>query len=74
MIAPHRDYAPIAHAFETDDITTITDSGGIAFRTFADKTGSDRHALAACIRPFGSSNYKRVIMRNKITGSSSRRR
>ena len=51
MIAPHRDYAPIAHAFETDDITTITDSGGIAFRTFADKTGSDRHALAACIRP-----------------------
>ena len=44
-------YEEIAQALETDDITSISDPGGLAFRKFADATRSDRLALAACIRP-----------------------
>jgi len=43
-------YDEIAAGLETDDITTITDKGALSFRKFADATGSDRLALAACIR------------------------
>lgn len=41
---------PIADALLADDPGSITDSRGQAFRKFADQTGSDRLALAACIR------------------------
>jgi len=44
-------YEAIAEALETDDVGTIADAGALAFRKFADATGSDRLALAACIRP-----------------------
>jgi len=44
-------YQAIAEALETDDLDTITEQGARAFRLFADRTGSDRLALAACIRP-----------------------
>lgn len=40
----------IGHGLEVDDPSTLTDTGAIAFRTFADQTKSDRLALAACIR------------------------
>jgi pimeloyl-ACP methyl ester carboxylesterase len=43
------DWDPIARALLTPSPETITDPRGIMFRTFADKTGSDREALAACI-------------------------
>ena len=44
-------YETIAQALETDDPDSITDPRGKTFRTFADRTASDRLALAACIRP-----------------------
>lgn len=40
---------PIAAALLADSPDAIADDDARAFRTFADKTGSDREALAACI-------------------------
>ena len=40
----------IADALEAPSIEDVTDSQGRMFRSFADQTGSDRLALAACIR------------------------
>jgi pimeloyl-ACP methyl ester carboxylesterase len=42
--------AEIAAALEADDLSTVTDLGGRAFRIFAMRTGGDLKALAACIR------------------------
>lgn len=44
-------YDVIAEALETETPESITDPKAQTFRAFADKTGSDRLALAACIRP-----------------------
>ena len=41
---------PIAHALEAESIDQVTNPTARTFRAFADKTGSDRLALAACIR------------------------
>jgi pimeloyl-ACP methyl ester carboxylesterase len=43
-------YEDLAEGLETDDISTISDPNVMTFRTFADRTKSDRRALAACIR------------------------
>jgi pimeloyl-ACP methyl ester carboxylesterase len=43
------DWDPIADALLAPSVETITHPRGLMFRTFADKTGSDRAALAACI-------------------------
>ncbi|MFD0915577.1 alpha/beta fold hydrolase [Pseudahrensia aquimaris] len=51
LVAPPGNYENIAAALETDEPDTIADPGGKMFRKFADATGSDRMALAACIRP-----------------------
>lgn len=40
----------IAEAMEAPSLVDVTDPQGYTFRSFADKTGSDRRALAACIR------------------------
>ena len=40
----------IAEALEAPSITQVTDPQGYAFRAFAQQTGSDLKALAACIR------------------------
>jgi pimeloyl-ACP methyl ester carboxylesterase len=40
----------IAAAMEAEDLSTVTDLGGRAFRIFAMRTGGDLKALAACIR------------------------
>ncbi len=40
----------IAEALEAPSITQVTDPRGYAFRAFAQQTGSDLRALAACIR------------------------
>jgi pimeloyl-ACP methyl ester carboxylesterase len=40
----------IAAALEAPSIDDVTDPQGRSFRAFADQTGSDRRALAACIR------------------------
>jgi pimeloyl-ACP methyl ester carboxylesterase len=40
----------IARGFEADDPGTITDPAARAFRAFAEQTGSDLKALAACMR------------------------
>ena len=61
MINPHRDYEPVAKAFETENPDNITDPAGQAFRRFADKTGSDRMALAACIRPSEKRITKEIL-------------
>jgi pimeloyl-ACP methyl ester carboxylesterase len=49
MIHGVGDWDPIAAALLTDAPETITDKRGAAFRMFADRTDSDRLALAACI-------------------------
>lgn len=43
------DWDPIAEALVVDDASSITHARGKMFRSFADQTHSDRHALAACI-------------------------
>src|SRR6476661_9982422 len=40
----------IAEALEAPSLDDVTDPMGRTFRAFADQTGSDRHALAACLR------------------------
>ncbi|EFO30619.1 alpha/beta hydrolase fold protein [Roseibium sp. TrichSKD4] len=50
MISGIGDPEPIAGALETDRIQDISDRTGRAFRAFAEQTGSDRLALAACMR------------------------
>lgn len=40
----------IAAAMEAPSLAAVTDPGARAFRLFADQTGADRRALAACIR------------------------
>jgi pimeloyl-ACP methyl ester carboxylesterase len=42
--------AEIAEALEAEDLSTVTDLAGRAFRIFAMRTGGDLKALAACIR------------------------
>ena len=44
-------WEPIAQALEAENIDDVIDETGRKFRAFADQTGSDRLALAACIRP-----------------------
>ncbi len=44
-------WQPIAAALEAENTDDIKDPVGRKFRAFADQTGSDRKALAACIRP-----------------------
>ncbi len=44
------DWDPIAEALLAPDPATVTHPRGKAFRAFADQTGSDRRALAACIK------------------------
>lgn len=41
---------PIAAALEADDPNEVQNDAARSFRLFADQTGSDRKALAACIR------------------------
>ena len=41
---------PIAHALEAESIDAVTNPTARTFRAFADKTGGDLKALAACIR------------------------
>ena len=40
----------IAYALEADSLASVTDPMGKMFRAFAEQTGSDLRALAACIR------------------------
>ena len=44
------EWDPIAEALLAEDPGSIADEKGRMFRAFADQTGSDRKALAACIR------------------------
>ncbi len=50
MVRPMAGSGPIAHALLADSIDDVTNATARTFRAFADKTGSDRRALAACIR------------------------
>jgi len=50
MITGIGDAEPIALALETERVQNISDRAGRAFRAFAEQTGSDRRALAACMR------------------------
>ncbi len=44
-------WEPIAAALEAESIDDMNDETGRKFRAFADQTGGDKLALAACIRP-----------------------
>ncbi len=50
MVRPMAGTGPIAHALEAESIDLVTNPTARTFRAFADRTGSDGRALAACIR------------------------
>ena len=50
MVRPVAGTGPIAHALEAESIDAVTNATARTFRAFADKTGGDLKALAACIR------------------------
>jgi len=50
MVRPMAGTGPIAHALEARSIDEVTNPTARTFRAFAEKTGSDLRALAACIR------------------------
>ena len=50
MLRPMQGTDKIAQALEAASIDDVTDAYARTFRAFADRTGSDRKALAACIR------------------------
>jgi pimeloyl-ACP methyl ester carboxylesterase len=50
MVRPMAGSGPIAHALEAESIDDVTNATARTFRAFAEKTGSDLKALAACIR------------------------
>jgi len=50
MVRPMAGTGPIAHALEAASIDDVTNATARTFRAFAEKTGSDLEALAACIR------------------------
>ena len=55
---------PIAHALEADSIDAVTNPTARTFRAFAEQTGSDLKALAACIRssrdPISADDLRRI--------------
>jgi pimeloyl-ACP methyl ester carboxylesterase len=61
MIHGVGDWDPIAAALLTDSPRTISDKRGAAFRAFADRTQSDRRALAACV-----SRSRELITRERL--------
>jgi pimeloyl-ACP methyl ester carboxylesterase len=50
MIRPMAGTGPIAHALEAPSIEAVVNPTARTFRAFAEKTGSDLKALAACLR------------------------
>jgi pimeloyl-ACP methyl ester carboxylesterase len=50
MVRPMAGTGPIAHALEAASIDEVVNPTARTFRAFAEKTGSDLKALAACIR------------------------
>jgi len=50
MVTGVGDPEPIASALEAERLQDVSDRTGRAFRAFAEQTGSDRLALAACMR------------------------
>jgi len=50
MVRPMAGTGPIAHALEAASIEEVANRAARTFRAFAEKTGSDLKALAACIR------------------------
>lgn len=50
MVEDAQDWRPVRQALLADSLDQVSDPQGRAFRAFADQTGSDRVALAACIR------------------------
>lgn len=50
MVSGVGDPEPIASALEAERLQDVSDRTGRAFRAFSDQTGSDRRALAACMR------------------------
>jgi non-heme chloroperoxidase len=50
MVEGVGDWTPVANALLTENLEEIEDARGLQFRIFADKTKSDKRALAACIQ------------------------
>ena len=49
MVTGAGNWEPVAEALLADDISQITNPRGLMFRKFADRTKSDKKALAACV-------------------------
>ena len=49
MVEGSGDWTPVRDALLAGSLAEVTDPRGRAFRAFADQTGSDREALAACV-------------------------
>ena len=65
MFGPRQNNEVIAEALEAEDDDEVTDPVALTFRRFAQRTGSDLEALAACIRPsrtrINESDSKHVV-------------
>ncbi|WP_336276917.1 alpha/beta fold hydrolase [Bartonella sp. CB178] len=49
MVKGTGDWQPVAEALLAENVDDITDPRGLMFRKFADRTKSDKRALAACV-------------------------
>jgi pimeloyl-ACP methyl ester carboxylesterase len=65
MVRPMAGTGPIAHALEAASIDDVKNPTARTFRAFAEKTGSDLKALAACIR--GSREPITPVMVGRLT-------
>ncbi|MDN3719702.1 alpha/beta hydrolase [Roseibium salinum] len=72
MIEGVGDPEPIATALEAERLQDVSDRNGRAFRAFAEQTGSDRRALAACMRSSRQKNQRRGCRQNRAPGSGCR--
>jgi pimeloyl-ACP methyl ester carboxylesterase len=63
MVRPMAGTGPIAHAFEAASVDEVVNPTARTFRAFAEKTGSDLKALAACIRGSREPITKEMVAR-----------
>ena len=69
MVRPMAGTGPIAHALEADSIDEVKNPTARTFRAFAEQTGSDLKALAACIRGSRDPITREMVASLDVPGS-----
>ena len=73
MVRPMAGTGPIAHALEAASIDDVKNPTARTFRAFAEKTGSDLKALAACIRGSREPLTREMVGTHRLPGSGRHR-